>query len=173
MFRPLLIASALALAACTTTMDEEVVVEEAAVVETDVVTTAMAADNLSTLVAAIQAADLVATLQGPGPFTVFAPTDAAFAALPPGTLDRLLAPENRGKLRALLAYHVLPGAVRSTDVAGRQVAAATAQGSNVVIDARTGIRVNDASVIAADIEATNGIIHLIDRVLVPQVAPTG
>lgn len=178
MFRSILIISALALSACTTVMEEEVAVETPAVEEavavqtTDVVSTAMSADNLSTFVSAVQAAGLTETMAGPGPFTVFAPTDAAFAALPEGTLDRLLAPENRERLRILLAYHVVPGRVTSTEFAGQQVGAQTAMGSPLQIDATGGgIRVDDANVIAADIDAANGIIHVVDRVLVPQVAP--
>ena len=179
MFRPILIASALALAACTTAMDEdeemaEAVAEEAMVETMDVVSMAQASDNLTTLVSAIEAADLVDTLSGPGPFTVFAPTDAAFAALPDDVLSQLLLPENRERLRVLLAYHVIPGrAVTSGDIAGQQLAAPTAMGSPLQIDATGGgVMVDNASVIAADIEATNGVIHVIDRVLVPQVRPT-
>ena len=176
MFRPILIASALALAACTTPMDDDEMAEaaaEEAMVETmDVVATAQASDNLTTLVSAIEAAGLVDTLSGPGPFTVFAPTDAAFAALPENVLSQLLLPENRERLRVLLAYHVIPGAVTSGDIAGQQVSAPTAMGSPLQIDATEGVMVDNANVIAADIEATNGVIHVIDRVLVPQVPPS-
>ena len=174
MFRPILIASALALAACTTTTDEaaEAPAAEAVVETTDVVSTARASDNLTTLVSAIEAAGLVDTMSGPGPFTVFAPTDAAFAALPENVLSQLLLPENRERLRVLLAYHVVPGrAVGSADIAGQQVNAPTAMGSPLAINATGGgIMVDNANVIAADIEATNGVIHVIDRVLVPQVS---
>ena len=175
MFRSILIASALALAACTAT-DEEVEVEEAMVeeaMEMSIVETAAATESLSTLAAAIEAAGLVDTLSGPGPFTVFAPTDAAFAALPEGTLDRLLLPENRERLRVLLAYHVLPGEVTSADIAGQRVAVPTAMGAPLQIDTTAGLMVDNANIIAADIDASNGVIHVIDRVLVPQVQPAG
>lgn len=174
--RFMMIASAVALGACTMTdmAEDETMAdaEVAAAAEQNVVQTAMAADNLSTLVTAVQAADLADTLSGPGPFTVFAPTDAAFQALPPGVLDQLLLPENQPRLRALLAYHVLPGEVMSADIAGQQLAAATAQGSPVQIDAAgSGVRVDNANVIAADIDASNGVVHVIDRVLVPTTPP--
>ena len=176
MFRPILIASALALAACTTPMDDDEMAEaaaEEAMVETmDVVATAQASDNLTTLVSAIEAAGLVDTLSGPGPFTVFAPTDAAVAARPENGLSQLLLPENRERLRVLLAYHVIPGNVMSSDIAGQQLSAPTAMGSPLQIDASgDGVVVDNANVIAADIEATNGVIHVIDRVQVPQVRP--
>ena len=178
MFRPILIASALALAACTTPMDDEADMAEAeaeaevAAVETmDVVAMAQASDNLTTLAAAIEAADLVDTLSGPGPFTVFAPTDAAFAALPENVLSQLMMPENRERLRVLLAYHVIPGAVTSDQIAGQQVSAPTAMGAPLQIDATDGVMVDNANVIAADMAASNGVIHVIDWVLVPQVQP--
>ena len=176
MFRPILIASALALAACTTTVDDDAevadaAVEPAAVQTMDVVSMARASDNLTTLAAAIEAADLVDTLSGPGPFTVFAPTDAAFAALPENVLSQLMLPENRERLRVLLAYHVIPGAVTSDQIAGQQLSAPTAMGAPLQIDATSGVMVDNATVIAADMAASNGIIHVIDRVLVPQVRP--
>lgn len=169
MIRRLMIAAAaLALAGCADTMMSDDAAEEAAVQTTDVVSTAQSADNLTTLVAAIQAADLVETLSGPGPFTVFAPTDEAFAALPDGVLERLLQPENKGRLRALLAYHVVPGTVRSGDIAGQAVEARTALQRPVTVDATgAGVKVGNANVVAADIEATNGVVHVIDRVIVP------
>ncbi|MEM9763797.1 MAG: fasciclin domain-containing protein [Pseudomonadota bacterium] len=133
----------------------------------DIVDTAVAADDFNTLVAAVQAAGLVDTLKGDGPFTVFAPTDAAFAALPAGTVDNLLKPENRDTLVAVLTYHVLPGKVMSGDIAGQTLSPATVQGSTLAIDATDGVKVNNATVIAADVEASNGVIHVIDTVLLP------
>ena len=134
----------------------------------DIVDTAVAAGNFTTLVAAIQAAGLVETLKGAGPFTVFAPTDEAFAALPPGTLADLLKPENLQTLIAILTYHVIPGAVMSADIAGQMLNVATVQGANIAINAMGGVRINDtATVIQADITADNGVIHVIDVVLLP------
>lgn len=130
----------------------------------DIVDTAVSAGQFNTLVQAVQAAGLVDTLKGPGPFTVFAPTDAAFAALPPGTLDALLA--NHDQLRAVLTYHVVPGKVMAADVQPGQVA--TVQGSNLNITVDNGVvKVNDATVVATDVEASNGVIHVIDAVVVP------
>ncbi|MEM7670910.1 MAG: fasciclin domain-containing protein, partial [Pseudomonadota bacterium] len=115
-----------------------------------------------------QAADLVDTLKSPGPFTVFAPTDDAFAALPAGTVESLLKPENKDKLVAVLTYHVVPGKVMSADLAGKKIEATTAQGSTVDIDATGGgVRVDGANVVAADVEASNGVIHVIDAVILP------
>ncbi|MEM7685775.1 MAG: fasciclin domain-containing protein [Pseudomonadota bacterium] len=133
----------------------------------DIVDTAVAAGDFNTLVAAVQAAGLVETLKGKGPFTVFAPTDAAFAALPPGTVETLLKPENKDQLAAILTYHVVPGKVMSSDIAGKKLDAATVQGQTVAIDATSGVTVNDASVVAADVEASNGVIHVIDKVILP------
>ncbi|MEM6356462.1 MAG: fasciclin domain-containing protein [Pseudomonadota bacterium] len=133
----------------------------------DIVDTAVAADDFNTLVAAVQAAGLVETLKGEGPFTVFAPTDAAFAALPPGTVDNLLKPENRDTLVSVLTYHVVAGKVMSGDIAGQTLSAPTVQGSALDIDATNGVRVNNATVVAADVEASNGVIHVIDTVLLP------
>lgn len=120
----------------------------------------------TTLVAAVQAAGLVETLSGEGPFTVFAPTDEAFAALPEGTVESLLLPENRDQLVSILTYHVVPGAVMSTDLTDDMMAA-TVEGSDIMIDLDSGVMVNDATVIAADIEASNGVIHVIDAVIMP------
>jgi uncharacterized surface protein with fasciclin (FAS1) repeats len=136
--------------------------------EKDIVDTAIAA-NFKTLVAAVKAADLVDTLKGPGPFTVFAPTDEAFAKLPAGTVEDLLKPENKEKLKAILTYHVVPGKVMASDVlklGGKQVA--TAQGSPVTvkIDGDT-VMIGSAKVTKADIETSNGVIHVIDAVLLP------
>lgn len=136
----------------------------------DVVDTAVAAGQFKTLAAALTAAGLVDTLKGPGPFTVFAPTDAAFAKLPAGTLDSLLKPENKAKLTAILTYHVVPGRVMSNDVKGAETDAKTAQGSDVSVDGLqwwTGVKVNNAKVTTADVEASNGVIHVIDTVLLP------
>jgi uncharacterized surface protein with fasciclin (FAS1) repeats len=133
----------------------------------DIVDTAVAAGSFSTLVAAVQAAGLVETLKGDGPFTVFAPTDEAFAKLPEGTVEMLLKPENKDKLVAVLTYHVVAGKVMSGDIAGKRVAPETVQGRPIAVNATSGVMVNDAHVVAADIEATNGVIHVIDKVLLP------
>ena len=133
----------------------------------DIVDTAVAAGSFNTLVAAVQAAGLVETLKGDGPFTVFAPTDEAFAKLPAGTVEMLLQPENKDKLVAVLTYHVVVGKVMSGDIAGKRVAPETVQGRPIAVNATSGVMVNDAHVVAADIEATNGVIHVIDKVLLP------
>ena len=133
----------------------------------DIVDVAIGAPQFSTLVAAVQAADLVDTLKGAGPFTVFAPTNDAFAKLPAGTVENLLKPENKAQLVAMLTYHVLPGKVMAADVANAQVTPATVQGATVAVDGRSGVKVNNATVISADIAASNGIIHGIDTVLMP------
>ena len=133
----------------------------------DIVDTAMSNDQFSTLVAAVKAAGLVDTLKGDGPFTVFAPTNEAFEKLPAGTVESLLQPENKDKLVAVLTYHVVPGKVMSGDVSGKQLSAATVQGGSVEIKGWGGVTVDDASVIAADIETSNGVIHVIDTVILP------
>lgn len=133
----------------------------------DIVDTAIANDQFSTLVAAVKAAGLVDTLKGDGPFTVFAPTNDAFAKLPAGTVEMLLKPENKDKLVAILTYHVVPGKVMSGDLAGKKLSAATVQGSDVDIDATNGVRVDGATVTTADIGADNGVIHVIDTVILP------
>ena len=133
----------------------------------DIVDTAVAAGSFTTLVAAVQAADLVDTLKGDGPFTVFAPTDEAFAALPEGTVEELLKPENKEKLAAILTYHVVPGKVMSTDLSDN-MKAATAQGSEVTIKTADGVTVDGANVVSADIETSNGVIHVIDGVILPK-----
>lgn len=132
----------------------------------DIVDTAVEAGSFNTLVAAVQAADLVDTLKGEGPFTVFAPTDEAFAALGM-TVDDLLKPENKDKLVAVLTYHVVAGKVMSTDLVDDSTPA-TVQGSMVTIDLDNGAMVNDAKVVTADIDTSNGVIHVIDKVLVPE-----
>ncbi len=134
--------------------------------EKDIVDTAVAAGSFGTLVAAVQAAGLVDTLKGEGPFTVFAPTDDAFAALPAGTVEALLKPENKDKLTAILTYHVVPGKVMSTDLSNG-MKAATVQGGDVTIMTEGGVKVDNANVISADIEASNGVIHVIDAVIMP------
>ena len=134
--------------------------------DADIVDTAVAAGSFGTLVAAVQAAGLVDTLKGEGPFTVFAPTDEAFAALPKGTVDTLLQPENKDQLVAILTYHVLPGKVMSTDLSDGMTAT-TVQGSDVTIGTEGGVTVNGANVAAADVVASNGVIHVIDAVILP------
>ncbi len=135
--------------------------------EKDIVDTAVEAGSFTTLAAALTAADLVDTLKGDGPFTVFAPTDEAFAKLPEGTVENLLKPENKDQLIAVLTYHVVPGKVMSTDLSDDMMAA-TVQGSEVTIDLDNGVMVDNASVTTADIEASNGVIHVIDTVILPQ-----
>ena len=134
----------------------------------DIVDTAVDAGSFTNLVAAVQAAGLVDTLKGEGPFTVFAPTDEAFAALPEGTVEDLLKPENKDKLIAILTYHVVSGKVMSTDLSNNTMAP-TVQGSDVKIMTEGGVTVNGAKVISADIEASNGVIHVIDTVLIPSM----
>ena len=133
----------------------------------DIVDTAIAAGQFGTLVAAIQAADLVGALSGEGPFTVFAPNNDAFAAFLEGTVENLLKPENKDQLIAVLTYHVIPGAVMSGDIAGKKLEVATVQGSDLSIDATMGVKVDNATVVSADIETSNGVIHVIDNVLLP------
>lgn len=133
----------------------------------DIVDIAAGNEDFSTLVAAVQAAGLEDTLRSDGPFTVFAPTNAAFAALPEGTVETLLMPENRDQLVSVLTYHVVPGAVTSDQLAGQRLNVATVQGQTVHIDGTDGVQVNDSNVTAADIIASNGVIHVIDAVLLP------
>jgi uncharacterized surface protein with fasciclin (FAS1) repeats len=134
--------------------------------EMDIVDTAVGAGSFTTLVAAVTAAGLVETLKGPGPFTVFAPTDAAFAALPAGTVESLLLPENKDQLVSILTYHVVPGKVMSTDLS-EGLKAATVQGGEVTITLDGGAKVNGATISTADIATTNGVIHVIDAVILP------
>ncbi|HSF90806.1 MAG TPA: fasciclin domain-containing protein [Paracoccaceae bacterium] len=133
----------------------------------DIVDTAVSAGSFTTLVAAVEAAGLVETLKSEGPFTVFAPTDEAFAALPEGTVESLLLPENLDQLVAILTYHVSPGKVMSADIAGQMLEVATVQGSTAEINATNGVMIDGANVISADIEASNGVIHVIDAVIMP------
>jgi uncharacterized surface protein with fasciclin (FAS1) repeats len=151
-----LVAATLAVSGCAMTPSEP-----------DIVDVAQSAGTFNTLVAAVGAADLVDTLKGDGPFTVFAPTDDAFAALPAGTVENLLKPENKDQLTAILTYHVIPGAVRAADLAGKRLSVATVNGEKLHVDGRHGVKVETANVVSADIEASNGVIHVIDRVLQP------
>jgi uncharacterized surface protein with fasciclin (FAS1) repeats len=130
----------------------------------DIVDTAVAAGNFTTLATALKAADLVETLKGKGPFTVFAPTDAAFAKLPPEQLQGLL--KDKAKLAAVLTYHVVPGKVMSKDVKTGQVK--TVQGSSLTVSTVSGVKVDNANVTAVDIVADNGVIHVIDSVVLPK-----
>jgi len=136
----------------------------------DIVDTAAQAGQFKTLVAAVKAAGLVDTLKGEGPFTIFAPTDKAFAKLPKGTVESLLKPENKDKLVAILTYHAVPGTVMAADVAklpdGARVK--TVNGQELVVRNKKGVRVNNARVTKTDIVCTNGVIHVIDTVLLPK-----
>ena len=133
----------------------------------DIVDTAVEAGQFKTLAAALEAAGLVSTLKGAGPFTVFAPTDEAFAKLPAGTVENLLKPENKEQLTAILTYHVVPGKVMAADVAGIDEAK-TVNGKMIDVEVEGGtVKVNDATVTAADIAASNGVIHVIDTVILP------
>ena len=135
--------------------------------EMDIVDTAVAAGNFSTLAAALDAADLIPTLKGDGPFTVFAPTDEAFAKLPAGTVESLLKPENRNQLVAILTYHVVAGKVMAKDFVNLSEAT-TVNGSDISIMVEDGkVRINDATVIAADVATSNGVIHVVDTVILP------
>ncbi|MGM0386705.1 MAG: fasciclin domain-containing protein [Actinomycetota bacterium] len=147
------------------TMTEEPMEDEAMDEPGTIVDVAAANPDFETLVAAVTAADLVETLSGDGPFTVFAPTDDAFDALPEGLLDALLLPENVDALTSILTYHVLPAEVMSADVSAGEVA--TVEGSTIAITTDDGVMVNDATVVATDVEASNGVIHVIDAVIVP------
>ena len=133
----------------------------------DIVDTAVNAKVFGTLVAAVKAADLVETLKSKGPFTVFAPSDDAFKKLPKGTVESLLKPENREKLVAVLTYHVVPGKVMSGDIVGKKMMVATVEGSKLSVDATKGVKVDEAMVTTADIETSNGVIHVIDAVVLP------
>ena len=132
----------------------------------DIVETALAANNFSALVTALGAAGLIETLKGDGPFTVFAPTDAAFAKVPQQAFAELLRPENKNKLAAILTYHVVPGKVTSHEVFKKD-SATTLLGQDLNISKHDGVKINEAKVIVTDVEATNGVIHIIDSVLMP------
>ncbi len=141
--------------------------QTAKVNNSDIVDTAVSAGQFKTLTAALQAADLVGTLKGNGPFTVFAPTDEAFAKLPSGTVESLLKPENKDKLVSILTYHVVPGKVLASDVVNLD-SAKTVNGSNVNISTNSeGVNINQAKVIKADVMSSNGVIHVIDEVILP------
>ena len=175
------VAAALTLSACSSSSDQATTAESSAALskgsiedadETEAIFSETIVDlaskdpaNFSTLVAAINAAGLVETLNGEGPFTVFAPTNAAFAALPAGVLDALLLPENKDALVKILTYHVVPGTVLAADIADGDVA--TVEGQNVTLSTANGVTVNGANVVTADVLASNGVIHVIDAVLVP------
>ena len=134
----------------------------------DIVDTAVAAGSFNTLATALKAADLVETLKGKGPFTVFAPTDEAFGKLPPGTLDDLLKPENKTKLKGILTYHVVPQKVMAKDVV-KMKSAKTVNGQELAISVKDGtVMVNNAKVTKTDIMCTNGVIHVIDTVVLPK-----
>jgi uncharacterized surface protein with fasciclin (FAS1) repeats len=134
----------------------------------DIVDTAVAAGSFKTLAAALQAADLVGTLKGAGPFTVFAPTDAAFAKLPAGTVEDLLKPENKAKLQRILTYHVVPGRVMAADVV-KVKAAKAVSGDTITVNVQgSTVRVDNATVTTTDIAASNGVIHVIDSVILPK-----
>ena len=134
----------------------------------DIVDTAVAAGSFKTLVAAVTAAGLVDTLKGDGPFTVFAPSDDAFAKLPAGTVDELVKPENKEKLTNILTLHVIPSKVMAADVSGQKMKPASVSGEALDIDGTDGVMVSGATVTSADIECTNGVIHVIDTVIMPK-----
>ena len=166
------VAALLTLSACSTAAEETSMAETTASAEATeaatagtVVDVAVATEGFATLVAAFTAADLAETLSGMGPFTVFAPTDAAFAALPAGVLDALLLPENKEVLVKILTYHVVPASVLAADVTDGDVA--TVEGQTVKLSTADGVTVNGAKVVTADVLASNGVIHAIDAVLVP------
>lgn len=136
----------------------------------NIVDTAVAAGQFKTLAAALGAADLIDTVKGVGPFTVFAPTDAAFAKLPAGTVENLLKPENKDQLTAILTYHVVPGKVMAADVS-KLKEAKTVNGKMLRVDVNgSDVMINDAKVTATDIEASNGVIHVLDSVVLPEAA---
>ncbi len=133
----------------------------------NIVQTAIENGSFKTLVAAVTAAELVETLSGTGPFTVFAPVDAAFEALPAGTVESLVQPENKAKLQGILTYHVVAGKVMSADLSDGMVAA-TVNGANITIHIKDGkVMINDAEVVTADVETDNGVIHVINKVILP------
>ena len=140
-------------------------------IRSDIVQTALAASSFSTLAAALGAAGLIEILKNEGPFTMFAPTDAAFAKVPPQTLNDLLQPENQEKLAAILTYHVVPGKITSHEVIAMN-SATTLQGEKLVINKQDGVKINEANMIVTDLEATNGVIHVIDSVLMPAMNAT-
>lgn len=134
----------------------------------DIVDTAVAAGSFTTLVAAVKAAGLVDTLKGSGPFTVFAPTDDAFKALPAGTVETLVKPENKAQLVKILTLHVLAGKVMAADVTGKTMSPKSVSGEDLHVDGTNGVTVSGAKVVKADIACTNGVIHVIDKVILPK-----
>ena len=134
----------------------------------NIVDTAVAAGTFTTLVAAVKAAGLVETLNGKGPFTVFAPSDAAFAKLPAGTVEDLVKPENKAKLTKILTLHVLPGAIMAKDVNGKHMSPKSVQGEELQVDGTNGVTVSGSKVSSADITCSNGVIHVIDTVIMPK-----
>ena len=136
----------------------------------DIVDTAIAAGSFKTLAAAVTAAGLIETLKSAGPFTVFAPSDSAFAKLPAGTVADLVKPENKAKLAAILTLHVMPGKIMAADVKGKKVSPASVNGEALHVDGTNGVTVNGAKVTSADIACTNGVIHVIDTVILPKAA---
>ena len=157
--------AALTLSACGSDSEESMDMATEETTVGTIVDVAVAAGNFTTLVAAVTAAGLVETLSGTGPFTVFAPTDEAFAALPAGVLDALLLPENKALLAQILTYHVVSGMVMAADVTDGEVA--TVEGQKVKLSTMGGVSVNGAKVVAADVAASNGVIHAIDAVILP------
>ncbi|MFN3960983.1 MAG: fasciclin domain-containing protein [Parvularculaceae bacterium] len=141
--------------------------EKKEMAKADIIDTAVGAGQFNTLVAAVQAAGLEESLRAPGKKTVFAPTDAAFAALPAGTVETLLKPENKDKLVAILTYHIVDGKTKSADLAGKKLSVTTLNGAPLAIDATNGVKVGGAKVVTADVYASNGVIHVIDAVLLP------
>jgi uncharacterized surface protein with fasciclin (FAS1) repeats len=167
MKRKLSISNLTAVAALTLLFAVETFAGNYAKQDKDIVDTAVAAGDFTTLAAALQAAGLVDTLKGDGPYTVFAPTDEAFAKLPAGTVETLLLPENKDQLVEILTYHVVPGKVEASDVVLLS-SAATANGTDVRISVvESTVYINDSRVIATDIEASNGVIHVVDTVILP------
>ena len=134
----------------------------------NIVDTAVAAGTFTTLVAAVKAAGLIETLNGKGPFTVFAPSDAAFAKLPAGTVEDLVKPENKAKLTKILTLHVLPGAIMAKDVNGKRMSPKSVQGEELQVDGTNGVTVSGSKVSSADIACSNGVIHVIDTVIMPK-----
>lgn len=134
----------------------------------DIVDVAAGAGKFNTLVTAVKAAGLVETLKGDGPFTVFAPTDEAFAKLPAGTVEDLLKPENKDQLVKILTYHVVPSKIMSTDILDKKADVASVEGSKISVDATDGVTVDGAKVVTADVAASNGVIHIIDTVIMPK-----
>jgi uncharacterized surface protein with fasciclin (FAS1) repeats len=135
----------------------------------DIVDVAAGAGSFNTLVTAVKAAGLVETLKGKGPFTVFAPTDEAFAKLPKGTVENLLKPENKAELAKILTYHVVPSKIMAADIKGKNTSVKSVEGGELMVDATMGVKINDAKVVTADVAASNGVIHSIDTVLMPKM----